>query len=231
MKAYLRLLTTSIALICLAVTTASGQDIVVISEGNFVRGTIQGTDFSTVILKNEDGTLSQYKAKDIKEFLWNGDTYVSKPIVIKKRMELRFFKFEERGAVNLYSIGGSSRIEAPQPKRARIRPSIGIGGGTGGFGGLGGGVGITLGGGRNNDDMQPRQAVPAAYFLEKIGTGPMVELPVNAGNSNNKSQQIKTALLQKLTNDEDLAERINATESFDAKLIRAFVSAYNDMHK
>lgn len=230
-KAYTRLFMIGITVICMAVPAALAQDIVVIAEGNFVRGTIQGTDFSTVILKNEDETLSQYKAKDIKEFLWNGDTYVSKPIIIKKRMELRFFKLIERGAVNLYSIGGTSGLEEPQPKRARIRPSIGIGGGTGGFGGLGGGVGITLGGGRNRDDNQPRQAGPAAYFLEKIGTGPMVELPVNAGNSDHKNQQIKTALLQKLTNDEDLAERIKATEAFDAKLIRAFVAAYNDMHK
>lgn len=230
-KAYARLLMTCIAVICMAVTGALAQDIVVIAEGNFVRGTIQSTDFSTVILKNEDETLSQYKARDIKEFLWNGDTYVSKPIVIKKRMELRFFKLIERGAVNLYSIGGSGGLEEPQPKRARIRPSIGIGGGTGGFGGLGGGVGITLGGGRNRDDDQPRQTGPTAYFLERIGTGPMIELPVNTGNSDHKNQQIKTALLQKLTNDEDLAERIKATETFDAKLIRAFVAAYNDMHK
>ncbi|WP_090783206.1 hypothetical protein [Pedobacter sp. ok626] len=207
------------------------QDIVVISEGNFVRGTIQGTDFSTVMLKNDDGSISPYKAKDIKEFLWNGETYVSKPIVIKKRMELRFFKIIERGAVNLYSIGGNGAAEQPQEKRRRIQPSIGIGGGTGGFGGLGGGVGITIGGGRNRDDDQPRAAAPTAYFLERFGTGPMIELPVNGGNSEGKNQQIKNVLLQKLTNDEDLAERIKATESFDPKLIKAFVAAYNDMHK
>lgn len=230
-KAHAWLLVICITGLCMTAIGAKAQDIVVISEGNFVRGTIQGTDFSTVVLKNEDETLSSYKAKDIREFLWNGDTYVSKPIVIKKRMELRFFKIVERGAVNLYSIGGSTGLEEPQPRRARVRPSIGIGGGTGGFGGLGGGVGITIGGGRASDDSQPRQAGPAAYFLEKTGTGPMVELPANAGNSDHKNQQIKTALLQKLTNDEDLAERIKGTETFDTKLIRAFVAAYNDMHK
>jgi hypothetical protein len=208
------------------------QDAVVISDGNFVRGTITGMDFTTVILKNDDdGTLSPYKAKDIKEFLWNGDTYVSKPIVIKKRMELGFFKLIEQGSVNLYSVGGNSAVEAPERKKARIRPSIGIGGGTGGFGGVGGGVGISLGGGRNREDNEPRQAGPTAYFLERFGTGPMVELPVNGGNSDNKNQQIKNALLQKLSNDEDLAERIKATETFDAKLIKAFVAAYNEMHK
>nr|WP_121270090.1 hypothetical protein [Pedobacter schmidteae] len=216
----------------MAGVVAKAQDAVIISDGNFVRGTIQGTDFSTVLLKNDDESVTPYKAKDIKEFLWNGETYVSKPIVIKKRMEIRFFKVVERGTINLYSIGGSTGTEEPEPKRARIRPSIGIGGGTGGLGGLGGGVGISIGGGgRSRSDDQPRQATPAAYFLERFGTGPMVELPVNAGNSDSKNQQIKNALLQKLTNDEDLAERIKATESFDAKLIKAFVAAYNDMHK
>lgn len=212
--------------------TLKAQDAVVIAEGNFVRGTIQGTDFSMVILKNEDESLSQFKAKDIKEFLWNGETYVSKPIVIKKRMEHRFFKLIEQGAVNLYSIGGSTGVEEVQPKRARIRPSVGIGGGTGGFGGLGGGVGITFGGGRNRDEgQQAKVAGPTAYFIEKFGTGPMQEIPADAGNSGNKNQQVKNLLLQKLTNDDDLAERIKATESFDAKLIRSFVAAYNSMHK
>lgn len=217
--------------LCLMVMVTKAQDAVVISDGNFVRGTIQATDFSTVILKNEDETISQYKAKDIKEFLWNGETYVSKPIVIKKRMEHRFFRIIERGTVNLYSIGGNATAEIPQAKRPKIRPSVGIGGGTGGFGGVGGGVGITLGGGRNRDDNQPKQAGPTGYFLERIGTGPMVEIPVNAGNSDSKNQLIKNALLQKMTNDEDLSERIKATESFDAKLIKAFVAAYNEMHK
>lgn len=216
----------------LTILTVKAQDAVVISDGNFVRGTIIGMDFTTVTLKNDDdGTVSAFKAKDIKEFLWNGDTYVSKPIVIKKRMELGFFKLIERGAVNLYSVGDNSAIEVAEPRRARIRPSIGIGGGTGGFGGVGGGVGITIGGGRNREEGQARQRRPATYFLERFGTGPMVELPVTAGNSDNKHELIKNALLQKLSNDEDLAERIKATETFDAKLIRAFVAAYNEMRK
>ncbi|WP_214227332.1 hypothetical protein [Pedobacter sp. B4-66] len=210
---------------------SSAQDAVVIASGNFVRGTIQGTDFSTVILKNDDETISQYKASDIKEFLWNGETYVSKPIVIKKKMEHRFFKIIEQGAVNLYAIGGTTSIEHPQPKRARIRPSVGIGTGTGGFGGVGGGVGISFGGGRRNDSEPTNRNLPTAYFIEKFGTGPMQEIPADGGNSEGKTQLIKSILLQKLTNDEDLAERIKATETFDAKLIKAFVAAYNDMQK
>jgi len=212
--------------------SVGAQDIVVISEGNFIRGTIQGTDYSNVAIKQEDNVVALYKAKDIKEFLWNGETYVSKPIVVKKKMEHRFFKLVEHGAVNLYSIGGTAATGQPEPKRTKVRPSFGVGGGTGGFGGLGGGVSISLGGGRSrSEEGKSAQAMPTAYFIEKFGTGPMLEIPIEDGNSDNKNQRIKSVLLQKLTNDEDLAERINATESFDAKLIRAFVSAYNSMKK
>lgn len=222
----------SLLLLCAAIY-GHAQDAVTIAPGDFIRGTIQGTDFATVVLKKDDESLIQFKAKDIQEFLWNGETFVSKPIVIKKKMEHRFFKVVELGAVNLYALGGGkSNTNDVEPKRSRIRPSFGIGGGTGGFGGMGGGVGITLGGGRGNrQESQTSQAGPAVYFIEKFGTGPMQELPVEAGNSEAKNQLIKNALLQKLTNDEDLAERIKATEAFDAKLVRAFVSAYNAMHK
>lgn len=211
---------------------ASAQDVVLISDGNFVRGTIQGTDYASVAMKKDDGTVALFNAKDIKEFVWNGEAFVSKPIVIKKKMEHRFFRLLEQGAVNLYSIGGSTGVEQPKPKRAKVRPQIGIGGGTGGFGGMGGGVGISFGGGgRSENDGQPARVMPTAYFIERFGSGPMLELPVEGGNSEGKNTQIRNALLQKLTNDEDLAERIKATETFDAKLIRAFVTAYNDMKK
>lgn len=209
---------------------ANAQDVVMISSGNFVRGTIKGTNFSSVILKNDDESIAQYNAKDIKEFVWNGETYVSKPIVVKKKMEYRFFKLIEQGVVNLYTIGGNMMAEEPQVKRARVRPNISIGGGTGGFGGVGGS--ITFGGGRRSgDETQGKSTLPIAYFLEKPGTGPMQELPVEGGATAAKTQLIKTVLLQKLNNDEDLAERINATEAFDAKLLRAFVAAYNSMKK
>lgn len=212
--------------------TAHAQDVVVISEGNFIRGTVQGTDYANVAIKQEDNVVALYKAKDIKEFLWNGETYVSKPIVVNKKMEHRFFKLIEHGAVNLYTIGGNAAVEQPKQKRAKVRPSFGIGGGTGGFGGVGGGVGISIGGGRSDrEESKSAQVRPTAYFIERFGTGPMLEIPIEGGNSDAKNQHIKNALLQKLTNDEDLSERIKATESFDAKLIRAFVSAYNEMKK
>lgn len=220
-------------LLMLVFVKSQAQDAITISPGNFIRGTIQGTDYATVVMKNDDESITQYKAKDIQEFLWNGETFVSKPIVIRKKMEFRFFKVIELGAVNLYTIGGgNTNVADAAPKRARVSPSFGIGGGTGGFGGMGGGIGITLGGGgRNRQDAVSAQAGPATYFIEKFGTGPIQELPVEPGNSAGKNQLIRNVLLQKLTNDEDLAERIKATESFDAKLVRAFVAAYNGMHK
>lgn len=223
---------TAVLALSFIVVTATAQDVVVISEGNFIRGTIQGTDFANVAIKQDNDAVALYKAEDIKEFLWNGETYVSKPIVVKKKMEHRFFKLIEHGAVNLYTIGGNTAPDQPKAKRSRVRPSIGVGGGTGGFGGVGGGISISLGGGRSSErDAAKGGKRPTAYFIEKFGTGPMLEIPIEGGNSDNKNQHIKNVLLQKLTNDEDLAERIKATESFDEKLIRAFVSAYNDMKK
>lgn len=210
-----------------AVVCTYAQDIVVIKEGEFIRGTIKATNFSSVILKNEDESVTQYEAKNIKEFVWNGEVYVSKPILVKNRLEFRFFKLIEQGVVNLYTIGGNTMAEEVQPKRAKVRPSVSIGGGTGGFGGLGGGVGITLGGGRNSDSRPSGVVLPTAYFIEKPGTGPLQEIPTDGG----KTQQIKAILLQKLTNDEDLTERIKATETFDAKLVRTFIAAYNGMKK
>jgi len=218
-------------LLLIAAIGVKAQDIVVISPGNFLRGTIQATDYATVILTKDDESVVQYKATDIQEFVWNGETYVSKPIVIKKKMEHRFFKILEQGAVNLYAIGGSTGVDIPEPKRRRITPSIGIGAGSGGFGGVGVGGGISIGGSRNRQEAPVRRVMPTAFFLEKVGTGPMSELPVEGGNSEGKNQHIKNILLQKLSNDEDLAERIKTTESFDGKLIRAFVTAYNAVHK
>jgi hypothetical protein len=209
----------------------SAQDAVVISEGNFLRGTIKGTDLSTVVLKKEDESVVMFKAKDIKEFLWNGETYVSKPIVIKKDLEYRFFKVVELGAVNLYAIGGNVPVEEPIQKRARVRPSFGIGGGTGGFGGVGMGAGISLGGGRNNATVPTKAVMPTTYFIEKFGTGPMQEILVDNGSSAARTPVIKSILLQKLTNNDELSAQIKATEVIDAKLLLSIVSTYNAAKK
>jgi hypothetical protein len=209
----------------------SAQDAVVISEGNFLRGTIKGTDLSTVVLKKEDESVVMFKAKDIKEFLWNGETYASKPIVIKKDLEYRFFKVVELGAVNLYAIGGNVPVEEPVQKRARVRPSFGIGGGTGGFGGVGMGAGISLGGGRNREAAPSKAVMPTTYFIEKFGTGPMQEILIDNGSAAARTPVIKSILLQKLTNNDELSAQIKATEVIDAKLLLSFVSSYNAAKK
>jgi hypothetical protein len=207
------------------------QDAVVISEGNFIRGTIKGTSLSTVVLKKEDEAMVIFKAKDIKEFLWNGETYASKPIVVGKNLEYRFFKVVELGAINLYAIGGEVPVEEPVQKRAKIRPSFGIGGGTGGFGGVGMGAGISLGGGRNNAALPPKAVMPTTYFIEKFGTGPMQEILVDNGSAAARTPVIKSILLQKLTGDDALATKIKATEVMDAKLLVSLISTYNAAKK
>jgi hypothetical protein len=205
---------------------AKAQDVVVIDSANNVRGTIKGTDFYTVTLEKDDKSQVVYKAKDVQEFLWNGESYISKPVMNKNKMEARFFKVVEMGAVNLYSIGEGSTIE-PKQNRVRVMPEIGIGLGSGGYGGgFGLGGGIAIGAGRNRE--KSRSSRHALYFIEKPGTGPMLEIQFNAGNS---KERIKEILLSKLNNDEDLAQRIKDTDSFDAKSVAAFVKAYNLMHK
>lgn len=210
-------------------TSLFAQDAVIIADGNFLRGTIKGTDFSAVQLLLDDQTVREFKAKDIKEFLWNGDTYVSMPIILKNKSEYRFLRLEESGAVNLYSMGNTSLAEAPAKKRVQVRPAVGVGLGSGGYGGVGFGGGISFGGGGGSGR---RAASPRniSYYLLKPGTGPMVTLPLK-GSAGANNEQVRMLLLQKLADDEDLAERIKATETFDAKNVQAFISAYNAMKK
>jgi hypothetical protein len=205
------------------------QDAVVIDSGNFVRGTIQGTDYASVTLLKDDKTIATYKAKDIKNFMWNGEQFVSKPIVVKKRMEFRFFKAVETGAVNLYALGDNALPSEPKAGRTRITPSFGLGLGTGGFGGVGLGGGISFGGGRRKSDQDASNGTRTVYYIEKPGTGPLQFIAVDGRNSDTEST--RTLLLQKLNNDEDLAERIKDAEGFDSRNIKAFINAYNAMHK
>jgi hypothetical protein len=208
-------------------TKLFAQDAVLISEGNFIRGVIKGTNFSSVAIMQDDEAIKEYQAKDIKSFIWNGETYASKPIVVKKKMEFRFFKLIETGIVNLYVYGDKSiTSQTPQP-RVKVRPTFGVGMGTGNFGGgLGGGVTIGLGGGRKNEEAVSTPG-KVSYFIERPGTGPIQEIKLNGA----KVSDIRAILLQKLTNDEDLAESIKATESFDAKNLAAYVKAYNSGRK
>lgn len=212
--------------------TATAQDAVVISDGNFIRGTIQGTDYMTVGIKKDDGEIQQFSAKDIKEFLWNGETFVSKPFITHKRTDYRFFRLVEGGAINLYAMGGAIGNEKPKRKRVRFMPSIGLGIGTGGFGGFGFGGGVSIaGGGNRNDDDQPRPVRPALYYIEKPGTGDMLEITPDPDNTDANYDYIRNTLLDKFSDDADLSERVKSMNNFNSKDIQSLVKAYNTVHQ
>lgn len=216
-------------LFCLGCLSAFAQDAVLISEGNFERGVVQGTNFQSVAILRDDNTVKEYQAKDVQSFIWNGETYESKPYIFGKKAEVRFFKLIESGKVNLYAYGQPYIIEGGQPAQQgpRVRPNVGVGMGSGGFGnGLGGGLSIDLSKRRAEEPARKIKG-KVIYFLEKPGTGPMIEISLDGS----KIAGTKSLLLNKLSNDEDLAERIKATEVFDEKNLPAFVKAYNDMHK
>ena len=220
----MKLINLAVLIILFLSSSAKAQDAVVISEGNFVRGVIKGTNYSMVAIEKDDQTIVQYQAKDIDSFIWNGETYLSKPILIKKKVETRFFKLIESGAVNLYSLGDKKITEQPQQARVRVRPSFGVGMGSGGFGGgLGGGISIGSGGGgrRDNEIVTNATNGKVFYFIEKPGTGPMQEVAIE------NTSALKSILLQKLSNDEDLATRIKASEGFTDLNLIAFIKAYN----
>ncbi|RYG21950.1 MAG: hypothetical protein EOO07_01270 [Chitinophagaceae bacterium] len=202
--------------------TLFAQDAVLISESNFVRGVIRGTNYSSVALQQEDESIVQYQAKDIHSFIWNGETYVSKPILVKKKLETRFFKLIESGLVNLYSFGDKKVVEQPQQAKVKVRPTFGVGMGTGGFGGgLGGGISIGGGGNRRDSETTNVTNGKVLYFIEKPGSGPMQEVVLENTSAS------KAILLQKLSSDEDLAERIKGSESFTDLNLIAFIRAYN----
>jgi hypothetical protein len=216
-----------IATLVLIVLSAKAQDAVLISEGNFIRGEIKGTNYESVFIQIEELGLKEYRAKDIVSFLWNGDTYESKPYIIGKKAAVKFFKLVEGGVVNLYSVGGGSGVEESISGKVqpRVRPAVGVG--LGGGGGVGGGISINLGR-RSGDADQPAGARPKAkvfYFIEKPGTGPIQEISVQ------NSKATKAILLQKLTGDEGLTESIKATEAFDDKMLIALVKSYNEALK
>ncbi|WP_432710694.1 hypothetical protein [Pedobacter sp.] len=215
--------------LCLFSFHVSAQDAVIIEDGKFVRGTIKGASLNEVQLLRDDQVVQKFKAADIKEFLWNGDIYVSKPLLVKNKVETRFLKVEETGVVNLYSLGSNSAKEGEEPqRRVQVRPSVGVGIGSGGFGGVGFGGGIMIGTGGGRKKQKKNQGI--VYYIEKPGSGPIQEIPLS-GTAGNKTEAVKSILLQKLSDDEDLVERLKTTEDFDAKNVQAFVKAYNAMHR
>lgn len=202
----------------LSVSTACSQDILVHSNGDIERTTILGTDFSSVKYTLGDGSSAVLGLKELKEFVWNGETYVKKTFFDQKKAQDRFAKLIETGTVNLYAIGGANNVPSAPESRVKVRPSIGIGTGTGG---MGGGIGgsISFGGGRSEAPVS--RSSKTFYFIEKPGTGAIQEVPVT------DTRKTAAILLQKLGDDADLADRIKNTDEFTSSALIAFIKAYN----
>lgn len=207
-------------LICtISLLTVHAQDILVHSNGDIERTTILGTDFSSVKYTLGDGSAAVLGLKELKEFVWNGETYTKKTFFDQKKAQDRFAKVIELGTVNLYAIGGANNVASAPESRVKVRPSIGIGTGTGG---MGGGIGgsISIGGGRRAQEPVSRGS-KTFYFIEKPGTGAIQEVPVS------DTRKTAAILLQKLGDDTDLAERIKGTDEFTSNALIAFIKAYN----
>lgn len=208
-------------LLCLLAIKVSAQDAVIIREGEVVRGLIKGTDYNIVALQPDDGLIQTYEAKNIDSFVWNGETYVSRPFLVKKKLAVRFFKVVESGSINLYSMGDKQQAPAA-PVREKVRPGFGVNIGTGGFGGMGGSISIGGGGAqRPPENAGLQRSGKLSYFLEKPGTGPMVEVQLE------NQSAVKSLLLQKLNDDEDLVSRIKDSDSFSEAGLLAFIKSYN----
>lgn len=207
------------------------QDAIIISPGNFIRGTIQGTDYKTVGMKNDEGTLNQYQAKDIQEFQWNGETYVSKPFVSNNKTDYRFFKLIEHGELNLYTMGGKTSAKTKPKKKIQFSPSIGLGIGSGGYRGFGMGGGISFGGGRRDDDGEAKPDRRALIYIASNKTpDTILEITPDGDQSEQNSNYIRSTLTEYMSDDQDLINRLKDTKKFDAKTIVSFVKAYNSVH-
>jgi len=210
-----------------SVESLSAQDFIVKNNDEVIRGTIKGTDYFSVFIKANDEEDVFLLAKDVKNFFWNGDSFLSKGFANGKNFEYRFVKLMEMGAVNLYSFGGGNLMPETKQKKVRIRPSIGIGAGTGGFGGMGMGGGITIGGGRNSGPERPAGAATVRYFIEKPGTGPLQEIPMKAITDEEKKANVRTILLQKLGDIAEMKEKVENSPDFNTRDVVELVKAYN----
>jgi len=209
---------------------AEAQDFIVKNNDDVIRGTVKGTDYFSVFISENDETDIILPAKDIKNFFWNGNSYLSKGFATGKNLEYRFVKVIEMGKVNLYSFGGEKLMPVQKQKKVRFSPSIGVGTGTGGYGGMGLGGGISIGGGRTPAE-RPAGAPVVRYFIEKPGAGPMQEIPIKAITEDSRKAEVKTILLQKLGDDSNLKELVEANTALNAKEVTALVKAYNEAKK
>ncbi|WP_231460559.1 hypothetical protein [Pedobacter sp. Leaf132] len=211
--------------------TASAQDFIVKNNDDVIRGTIKGTDYFSVYISANDEADVILLAKDVKNFFWNGNSYISKGFANKKNFEYRFVKVIETGAINLYSFGGGTLMPVKKEKNVRFRPSIGIGTGTGGLGGMGMGGGISIGGGRNSGPEPPIGALVVRYFIEKPGTGPLQEIPIKAITEDTRKAEVRSILLQKLGDKPAIKEKIEANSSLNSKDVVELVREYNEGKK
>ncbi|WP_316737975.1 hypothetical protein [Pedobacter aquatilis] len=219
------------AIFIFSIFSANAQDFIVKNNDDVIRGTIKGTDYFSVYISANDEADVILLAKDVKNFFWNGNSYISKGFANKKNFEYRFVKVIEMGTVNLYSFGGGTLVPAKKEKNVRFRPSVGIGTGTGGFGGMGMGGGISIGGGRNNAPEPPVGAPVVRYFIEKPGTGPLQEIPIKAITEDARKIEVRSILLQKLADQPSIRAKIEASATLNSKDVIDLVREYNEVKK
>lgn len=218
-------------IILLSINSISAQDFIVKNNDDVIRGTIKGTDYFSVYISANDEADVILPAKDVKNFFWNGNSFMSKGFANGKNFEYRFVKLIELGTVNLYSFGGGTLVPAVKEKKVKFRPSVGIGTGTGGFGGMGMGGGISIGGGRNAVPERPAGAPAIRYFIEKPGAGPLQEVPMKAITDEDKKANVKSILLQKLGDDATLKAKVENGNTFNSREVIELVKEYNSTKK
>ena len=211
--------------------TTYAQDFIVKNNDDVIRGTIKGTDYFSVFISANDEADVILPARDVKNFFWNGDSFVSKGFANGRNFEYRFVKVIEMGTVNLYSFGGGTLVPQVKEKKVKFRPSIGIGTGTGGYGGMGMGGGISIGGGRNGAPERPAGAPVVRYFIEKPGAGPLQEVPMKAITEDTKKIEVKNILLQKMGDQPALKAKVEAGTDFNSREVIEWVKEYNATKK
>eukprot|EP01012_Entosiphon_sulcatum_P065842 TRINITY_DN94850_c0_g1_i1.p1 TRINITY_DN94850_c0_g1~~TRINITY_DN94850_c0_g1_i1.p1 ORF type:complete len:227 (-),score=34.31 TRINITY_DN94850_c0_g1_i1:411-1091(-) len=211
--------------------TTYAQDFIVKNNDDVIRGTIKGTDYFSVYISANDEADVILPAKDVKNFFWNGDSFVSKGFANGRNFEYRFVKVIEMGTVNLYSFGGGTLVPEAKEKKVKFRPSIGIGTGTGGYGGMGMGGGISIGGGRSSAPERPAGAPVVRYFIEKPGAGPLQEVPMKAITEDARKTEVKNILLQKMGDQPALKAKIETGAEFNTRDVTEWVKEYNATKK
>ncbi|MFC3561046.1 hypothetical protein [Pedobacter jamesrossensis] len=220
-----------IAICLFNIFSVDAQDFIVKNNDDVIRGTIKGTDYFSVFISENDKTDVILPARDVKNFFWNGNSYLSKGFATGKNLEYRFVKLIEMGTVNLYSFGGENLMPPVKQKNVRFRPSVGIGTGTGGYGGMGLGGGISIGGGRNTMPDRPAGAPVVRYFIEKPGAGPLQEIPIKAITEDIRKSEVKTILLQKLGDQPAMKEKVEANTALNSRDVIELIKEYNEAKK